>query len=126
MRDSLADLAPVDRAELKADFKLRRKPTADALAGRHRRALEKPSLGARSTFKIATHARRRNLDVPAQFAEGVREPLQDVARNPSAGSTPSSSAHAQAKVTTIASAAPRMRINALTDDGIRARHRLTC
>ncbi len=125
---SVRDLSPAElarlldlAAELKADRKLRRKaPTATALAGRHVAMLfEKPSLRTRSTFEIATHELGGDtLDVPAQFAEGVREPLQDVARNLERWvDAIVVRTYAQAKVTAIASAAPNMRvINALTDD----------
>lgn len=125
---SVRDLSPAElvrlldlAAELKADRTLRRKaPTATALAGRHVAMLfEKPSLRTRSTFEIATHELGgETLDVPAQFAEGVREPLQDVARNLERWvDAIVVRTYAQAKVTAIASAAPKMRvINALTDD----------
>ena len=125
---SVRDLSPAElvrlldlAAELKADRTLRRKvPTATALAGRHVAMLfEKPSLRTRSTFEIATHELGgETLDVPAQFAEGVREPLQDVARNLERWvDAIVVRTYAQAKVTAIASAAPTMRvINALTDD----------
>jgi len=125
---SVRDLSPAElvrlldlAAELKADRPLRRKaPTATALAGRHVAMLfEKPSLRTRSTFEIATHELGgETLDVPAQFAEGVREPLQDVARNLERWvDAIVVRTYAQAKVTAIASAAPNMRvINALTDD----------
>ncbi len=113
----LLDLA----AELKAARKLRRTaPTATALAGRHVAMLfEKPSLRTRSTFEIATRELGgETLDVPAQFAEGVREPLQDVARNLERWvDAIVVRTYAQSKVTTIASAAPNLHvINALTDD----------
>lgn len=125
---SIRDLSPAElvrlldlSAELKADRTLRRKaPTATALAGRHVAMLfEKPSLRTRSTFEIATHELGgETLDVPAQFAEGIREPLQDVARNLERWvDAIVVRTYAQAKVTAIASAAPNMRvINALTDD----------
>jgi ornithine carbamoyltransferase len=76
----LLDLA----AQLKADRHLgRRAPTADALAGRHVAMLfEKPSLRTRVTFEIAVRELGGwTMDVPGQFGLGVREPLQDVARN---------------------------------------------
>ena len=125
---SVRDLSPAElvrlldlAAQLKADRTLRRKaPTAEALAGRHVAMLfEKPSLRTRSTFEIATRELGgETLDVPAQFAEGVREPLQDVARNLERWiDAIVVRTYAQAKVTAIASAAPKMRvINALTDD----------
>ena len=76
----LLDLA----AQVKSDRPLgRRAPTADALAGSHVAMLfEKPSLRTRSTFEIAVRELGgHTLDLPAQFGEGVREPLKDVARN---------------------------------------------
>ena len=43
---------------------------------------EKPSLRTRSTFEIAVRELGGDtLHLPAQFADGVREPLEDVARN---------------------------------------------
>jgi ornithine carbamoyltransferase len=71
-------------AQLKADRRLgEQAPTARALAGAHVAILfEKPSLRTRATFEIAIrelggHA----LHLPAEFAGGRREPLEDVARN---------------------------------------------
>jgi ornithine carbamoyltransferase len=108
-------------AEVKADRRLGlRAPTASALGGRHVGLLfEKPSLRTRSTFEVAIrelggHA----LDVPAEFAGGSREPIEDVARNLERW------VHAlvvrtftQDKVATFARSAARMPvINALTDD----------
>ena len=108
-------------AEVKADRRLGlRAPTASALGGRHVGLLfEKPSLRTRSTFEVAIrelggHA----LDVPAEFAGGSREPIEDVARNLERW------VHAlvvrtftQDKVETFARSAARMPvINALTDD----------
>lgn len=125
---SIRDLSPVElgrlldlSAELKSNRKLRRQaPTANALAGRHVAMLfEKPSLRTRSTFEIATRELGgETLDVPAQFAEGIREPLQDVARNLERWiDAIVVRTYAQAKVTMIASAAPGLHvINALTDD----------
>jgi len=79
---------------------------------------EKPSLRTRSTFEIAIrelggHA----LDLPAQFADGGREPLEDVARNLERWvAALVIRTYAHAKVTTFASAAPLLRvINALSD-----------
>ncbi len=125
---SVRDLSPAELARLldlsaglKADRRLRRRaPTADALAGRHVAMLfEKPSLRTRSTFEIATRELGGDtLDVPAQFAEGIREPLQDVARNLERWiDAIVVRTYAQAKVMMIASAAPNLHvINALTDD----------
>ena len=58
-------------------------PTASALAGLHVALLfEKPSLRTRSTFEIAVRELGGDtLHLPAEFAEGTREPLEDVARN---------------------------------------------
>ena len=125
---SIRDLSPEElvrlldlAARLKTERKLRLKaPTASALAGRHVAMLfEKPSLRTRSTFEIATRELgAETLDVPAKFAEGVREPLQDVARNLERWiDAIVVRTYAQSKVTTIASAAPNLHvINALTDD----------
>jgi ornithine carbamoyltransferase len=108
-------------AEVKAGRRLgSRAPTASALGGRHVGLLfEKPSLRTRSTFEVAIrelggHA----LDVPAEFAGGSREPIEDVARNLERW------VHAlvvrtfaQDKVETFARSATRMPvINALTDE----------
>jgi ornithine carbamoyltransferase len=79
---------------------------------------EKPSLRTRSTFEIAVselggHA----LDLPAQFADGGRERLEDVARNLERW-VPALviRTYAHEKVTAFASAAPRLHvINALSD-----------
>ena len=67
---------------MKIDRRLGRQ-TAPALAGLHVALLfEKPSLRTRSTFEIAIRELGGDtLHLPAQFAEGVREPLKDVARN---------------------------------------------
>jgi ornithine carbamoyltransferase len=71
-------------ADLKAQRHLgRRAPTAGALGGAHVGLLfEKPSLRTRSTFEVAIHELGGfTMDIPAQFADGRREPLADVARN---------------------------------------------
>lgn len=71
-------------ARLKADRRLgQQAPTAGALAGVHVAMLfEKPSLRTRATFEIAVRELGGwTLDIPGQFGEGIREPLQDVARN---------------------------------------------
>ena len=62
---------------------LGRQAPTPALAGLHVALLfEKPSLRTRSTFEIAIRELGGDtLHLPAQFAEGVREPLEDVARN---------------------------------------------
>jgi ornithine carbamoyltransferase len=125
---SVLNLGPADlehllalALELKAQRRLGdRAPSATALAGRHVGLLfEKPSLRTRSTFEVAIrelggHA----LDVPAEFAGGAREPIEDVARNLERW------VHAlvvrtfaQDKVETFARSASRMPvINALTDE----------
>jgi ornithine carbamoyltransferase len=86
---SILDLAPVDldrllasAAQMKADRRVGRQ-AAPALAGLHVALLfEKPSLRTRSTFEIAIRELGGDtLHLPAQFAEGVREPLVDIARN---------------------------------------------
>jgi ornithine carbamoyltransferase len=58
-------------------------PTCGILAGLHVALLfEKPSLRTRSTFEIAVHELGADtLHLPAELAEGVREPLEDIARN---------------------------------------------
>ena len=68
---------------MKADRRLGRQAPTPALAGLHVALLfEKPSLRTRSTFEIAIRELGGDtLHLPAQFAEGVREPLEDVARN---------------------------------------------
>src|SRR5213592_3429520 len=88
---SVLDLSSADLArlldlarQLKADRRLgRQAPTATALAGRHVALLfEKPSLRTRSTFEIAVRELgAHTLDLPAEFAQGLREPLEDIARN---------------------------------------------
>ena len=108
-------------AEVKAHRHLGvRAPTAAALAGRHVGLLfEKPSLRTRATFEVAIrelggHA----MDMPAEFAGGSREPLEDVARNLERwvhGLVVRT--YAQEKVETFARSASRMPvINALTDE----------
>jgi len=80
---SLEQLLELAR-QMKADRRLGPKaPTAAALAGRHVALLfEKPSLRTRSTFEIAVRELgAHTLDLPAQLAQGVREPLEDIARN---------------------------------------------
>ena len=125
---SILDLGPIDfdrllalAAQMKADRRLGPgAPTANALAGMHVALLfEKPSLRTRSTFEIAIRELGGNaLDVPAEFAGGTREPMEDVARNLERW------VHAivirtfaQQKVETVARTALQMHvINALTDE----------
>jgi ornithine carbamoyltransferase len=88
---SILDLGAIDldrllaiAAQMKADRRLRqRAPTSQALAGLHVALLfEKPSLRTRSTFEIAIRELGGDaLHLPSHFAEGVREPIEDVARN---------------------------------------------
>ena len=125
---SIRDLAPADlvalldlAARLKAERVLRhRAPTATALAGLHVATLfEKPSLRTRATFEIGVRELGGDiLDLPAPFADGVREPLPDVARNLERWADALVvRTYAQSKVTTLAEAAPRLHvINALTDE----------
>ena len=71
-------------AEVKAARHLgSRAPTARVLDGAHVALLfEKPSLRTRSTFEVAIHELGGcTMDVPAQFGDGKRESLEDVARN---------------------------------------------
>jgi ornithine carbamoyltransferase len=86
---SILDLTPIDldrlltiAAHMKADRRVGRR-TIPALAGLHVALLfEKPSLRTRSTFEIAIRELGGDtLHLPAHFAEGVREPLVDIARN---------------------------------------------
>ena len=124
----MRDLAPAElialldlAARLKAERALRqRAPTAAALAGLHVATLfEKPSLRTRATFEIGVRELGGDiLDLPAPFADGVREPLQDVARNLERWADALVvRTYAQSKVTTLAESAPRLHvINALTDE----------
>src|SRR5258705_5344362 len=113
----LLDLA----RQMKADRRFgRHAPTASALAGRHVAMLfEKPSLRTRSTFEIAVkELGAETLHVPSEFADGTREPLDDVARNLERW------VHAlvvrtysQEKAASMAAAAPQLHvINALSDE----------
>jgi ornithine carbamoyltransferase len=107
-------------ARLKADRHLADEaPTAKALKGRHVGMLfEKPSLRTRSTFEVAVHELGGHvLDIPSQFADGAREPLDDVARNLERWiSALVVRTYAHAKVRALAAAAPALRvINALSD-----------
>jgi ornithine carbamoyltransferase len=125
---SILDLGPIDldrllalAAQMKVDRRLRhRAPTANALAGLHVALLfEKPSLRTRSTFEIAVRELGGDaLHLPAHFAEGVREPIEDVARNLERWVRALViRTYGQAKAATIASAALQLHvINALTDE----------
>ena len=125
---SVRDLAPADlvalldlAARLKSERVLhKRAPTAAALAGLHVATLfEKPSLRTRATFEIGVRELGGDiLDLPAPFADGVREPLPDVARNLERWADALVvRTYAQSKVTTLAESAPRLHvINALTDE----------
>jgi ornithine carbamoyltransferase len=71
-------------ARMKADRRLgRQAPSASVLAGLHVALLfEKPSLRTRSTFEIAIRELGGDtLHLPAELAEGSREPLHDIAKN---------------------------------------------
>jgi ornithine carbamoyltransferase len=125
---SILDLTPLEFDQLlaladrlKAERHLGvRAPTASALAGRHVALLfEKPSLRTRATFEVAVrelggHA----LDIPAEFAGGSREPLEDVARNLERWvHALVVRTYAQEKAEIFARSATRMPVvNALTDD----------
>ena len=94
-------------------------PTANALRGAHVGMLfEKPSLRTRSTFEIAVRELGgHTLDLPGQFADGGREPLQDIARNLERWvKALVIRTYAHDKVATLAATAPRLHvINALSD-----------
>jgi ornithine carbamoyltransferase len=123
---SVLDLSPADFDRL-LDLALRlkidrrdRSAVASALAGLHVALLfEKPSLRTKATFEVAVHELGGHaIDVPAEFAGGSREPIEDVARNLERW------VHglvvrtfAQEKVEAFARSARRMTvINALTDE----------
>src|SRR5436190_8120014 len=120
---SSADLARLlDLArQMKSDRRLRRQaPTATALAGRHVAMLfEKPSLRTRATFEIAVkELGAETLHVPPEFADGAREPLDDVARNLERWvHALVVRTYAQDKAASMAAAAPTLHvINALSDE----------
>jgi ornithine carbamoyltransferase len=125
---SILDLGQIDlerllalAAEMKRDRRLRQHaPTSQALAGLHVALLfEKPSLRTRSTFEIAIRELGGDaLHLPAHFAEGVREPLEDVARNLERWvQALVIRTYGQAKAGRFAAAAVQLHvINALTDE----------
>jgi len=107
--------------QMKTERALRREaPTASLLAGLHVALLfEKPSLRTRSTFEIAVRELGGDtLHVPGEFAEGTREPLEDVARNLERWvAALVIRTYAQDKATAFAAAAPGLHvINALSDE----------
>jgi ornithine carbamoyltransferase len=125
---SILDLEPAELEQL-LDLAARLKaerprgasaPTARALSGRHVAMLfEKPSLRTRSTFEIAVRELGgETLHVPAETAEGTREPLEDVARNLERWvEALVIRTFAQQKAAAFAAAASRLHvINALTDE----------
>jgi ornithine carbamoyltransferase len=117
--DGLSRLLDV-AAQLKAERRLANDaPTVNALRGAHVGMLfEKPSLRTRSTFEIAVRELGGHpLDVPAQFADGSREPLEDVARNLERWiKALVVRTYAHDKLATFASSAPTLHvINALSD-----------
>jgi ornithine carbamoyltransferase len=123
---SILDLTPVDldrllavAAQMKADRRVGRQSTS-TLAGLHVALLfEKPSLRTRSTFEIAIRELGGDtLHLPAQFAEGVREPLVDIARNLERWVRALViRTYAQEKAAIIADAGRQLHvINALTDE----------
>ena len=95
-------------------------PTANALAGKHVALLfEKPSLRTWSTFEVAVRELGgHTLHLAPEFADGVREPLKDVARNLERWvAALVIRTFAQDKAATLAAAAPCLHvINALTDE----------
>ena len=95
-------------------------PTANALGGKHVALLfEKPSLRTWSTFEIAVRELGgHTLHLAPEFADGVREPLKDVARNLERWvAALVIRTFAQEKAATLAAAAPSLHvINALTDE----------
>ncbi|HEY6362384.1 MAG TPA: ornithine carbamoyltransferase [Vicinamibacterales bacterium] len=113
----LLDLA----ADLKAKRRLGRlAPLSNALTGKHVALLfEKPSLRTWSTFEIAVRELGGDtLHLAPEFADGVREPLKDVARNLERWvAALVVRTFGQAKLATLAAAAPCLHvINALTDE----------
>jgi ornithine carbamoyltransferase len=125
---SVLDLSPADlirlldlARQMKADRRLgRQAPTATSLAGCHVAMLfEKPSLRTRSTFEIAVkELGAETLHVPSEFADGTREPLDDVARNLERWvHALVVRTYAQEKAASMAAAAPNLHVvNALSDE----------
>jgi ornithine carbamoyltransferase len=123
---SILDLAPIEldrllaiAAQMKSDRRIGRQ-TSTALAGLHVALLfEKPSLRTRSTFEIAIRELAgHTLHLPAEFAEGIREPLVDIARNLERWVRALViRTYAQEKAAIIADAGRQLHvINALTDE----------
>lgn len=124
---SILDLSPDDMlrlldlaAQLKAERPLGREaPTARALQAAHVALLfEKPSLRTRTTFEIAVNELGgHTLHLPREFADGAREPLEDLARNLERWvNALVIRTYAHEKVVTLARAAGRLHvINALSD-----------
>jgi len=124
---SILDLSTAELTrliELAAQLKSGRRlgdqaPTARALGGAHVAMLfEKPSLRTRSTFEIAVRELGGHvLQLPPEFAAGIREPLQDVARNLERWvKALVIRTYAHEKTRTLASAAKSLHvINALSD-----------
>jgi ornithine carbamoyltransferase len=114
--ERLLDIA----SQLKADRQAGRLATAPPLAGMHVALLfEKPSLRTRSTFEIAVHDLGGNVvSLLPEFADGTREPLEDVARNLERWVRALViRTYAQEKAVIIAGAARRLHvINALSDE----------
>jgi ornithine carbamoyltransferase len=107
--------------QMKVDRRLgRQAPTATALTARHvAMVFEKPSLRTRSTFEIAIkELGGEALHVPSAFADGTREPLEDVARNLERWvHALVVRTYAQEKAASIAAAAPTLHVvNALTNE----------
>ncbi|MBI3048470.1 MAG: ornithine carbamoyltransferase [Acidobacteria bacterium] len=107
-------------AQLKTDRRLgEQASTARALGGAHVAMLfEKPSLRTRSTFEIAIRELGGHpLHLPPEFANGAREPLEDIARNLERwvrALVIRTFAHEKAR--SVAAAAPTLHvINALSD-----------
>jgi ornithine carbamoyltransferase len=125
---SILDLDPSELAQLldlAAQVKRERTlglnaPTRAALGGSHVALLfEKPSLRTRSTFEIAIRELGGDtLHVPAEMAEGKREPLEDIARNLERWvDALVIRTFAQEKAAAFAACASRLHvINALTDE----------